>query len=123
MSTIKDYSIIKTEWINERINIYKQYVKQLEFEIKNKTLLEDEIEINVQNIKRHKAILSEYEVLKSKLKPLTPIIIQTFQDAREFDSLDGPVDIDIVLNFGGDVSDLSPRIANSEDYINNTIIE
>jgi hypothetical protein len=70
-----------------------------------------------------KALRQRILRIKSKLKPLTPIVENAFQEARVFDSLDGPVDIDVVLSFGGDMSDLSPRIVNSEEYINNTIIE
>jgi hypothetical protein len=122
MSTIKDYSIIETEWINEQI-IYQE--KRLEA-IK-KSIDEDwkgkydyEHSLDIENAKSKLYILKE---IKSKIKPLTPIVENAFQEARVFDSLDGPVDIDVVLSFGGDMSDLSPRIANFEDYINNTIIE
>lgn len=35
-------------------------------------------------------------------------MLQAFESAREFNSLDGVVDIHIVLSMGGDISDLQP---------------
>ena len=45
-------------------------------------------------------------------------IIDTFQAAREFNSQDGVVDIDVVISFtGADNSDLSPVYANAEEFL------
>lgn len=40
-----------------------------------------------------------------------------FDSAREFDSLDGTVDIHIILPMGGDTSDLSPLCPTFEDWL------
>lgn len=77
MPTIKDYSIIETEWINERISIYKNYINELSKDF-------NKIEENKIEILRHKSILSEYEVLKSKLKPLIPILENAFRQGERF---------------------------------------
>ena len=46
---------------------------------------------------------------------------ESFNSAREFNSLDGVVDIHIVLPMGGDMSDLQPIYPNFEDYYNSII--
>lgn len=44
-----------------------------------------------------------------------------FESAREFNSLDGIVDVHVVLNFGGDVSDLQPLYPTFKCYINQKV--
>lgn len=43
---------------------------------------------------------------------------KTFDSAREFNSLDGIVDVHIVLPMGGDMSDLQPLYLTFEDFKN-----
>lgn len=47
------------------------------------------------------------------------VLSDAFQSAREFNSLDGVVDVDVVLPMGGDTSDLQAIWINADDYIKN----
>jgi hypothetical protein len=94
MSTIKDYSIIETQWIENRINIYKGFL------------------INSQDLDKiniYQALIDELKDIKSKLKPLTPIVENAFNAGGESNH-----------NWG----QYAPEIKEErQDYINNTIIE
>lgn len=50
---------------------------------------------------------------------LTKLLSDTFQAAREFNSQDGVVDVDVVLPMGGDMSDLQAVWITAEEYIEN----
>ena len=66
----------------------------------------------------------EYEInllkqILSQSTPLIPEIEKAFDAAREFDSIDGVVDINIVLNMPShDLSDLQEKTT-KQDYISN----
>jgi hypothetical protein len=56
---IKDYSVIETEWIENRISIYEGFL------------------INSQDSNKidiHQTLIDELKEIKSKLKPLIPIV-------------------------------------------------
>lgn len=67
-------------------------------------------------------IKSLKEIL-SQSTPLIPKIEKAFDAAREFDSIDGVVDINIVLNMPShDLSDLQEKTT-KEDYISNLKVD
>jgi len=68
-------------------------------------------------IERHKSILSEYEILKSKLKPLTPIV----ENAFDTGDLYGRNDMAFSCGRIGRIE--AESTYDKENYINNTIIE
>lgn len=58
------------------------------------------------------------EKIISNSNPLTPLLEETFEASREFNSIDGVVDVHIVLNMPQhDLSDLSPLYYTLEDFI------
>ncbi len=67
MTKYKDLKLIDSVWLDNRIKGYKEYLKSL-----------PQTEENVDGFKIHRAIISEYEVLKSKLIDATPILTETF---------------------------------------------
>jgi hypothetical protein len=98
MSTIKDYSIIETEWIDKEILRLNQPIAHY-----------DGIYVSdSQNAK-----IDLLEEIKSKLKPLTPIVENAFRqgerfarhDIREIETGEKNLTLDL------------------PEYINNTIIE
>jgi hypothetical protein len=99
MSTIKDYSIIETEWINGQI---------LLLENKNERLI-----ATSPNYLLNLGKISILKEIKSKLKPLTPIVENAFRqgerfarhDIREIETGEKNLTLDL------------------PEYINNTIIE
>jgi len=107
---IKDYSIIETEWINNQI-IYQEkrleaIKKSIDEDWKGKYDYEHSLEI--ENSKSKLYILKE---IKSKLKPLTTLVEQSFEEGKE-------AYIESTFsNSGWLYKDLK------EEYINNTVIE
>jgi hypothetical protein len=100
---IKDYSVIETEWIENRISIYEGFL------------------INSQDSNKidiHQTLIEELKEIKSKLKPLIPIVENAFDKSISIFQENG------YGTFTGGV-ELNEEIYENEkqDYINNTIIE
>lgn len=68
MTTYKDLKLIDSNWIDERIKGYKEYLKSL-----------PKTEENVDDFKVHRAIISEYQILKLQLIDATPILKESFE--------------------------------------------
>jgi hypothetical protein len=103
MPTIKDYSIIETEWIDNWIKTYE--------DLKYKSALPN---INVQDImiyENYRHYIYILKEIKSKLKPLTNIVENAFNATNQ------KKDLPLLLSMN------ELEYENVEDYINNTIIE
>jgi hypothetical protein len=97
MSTIKDYSIIETEWIENRLNTYQRFLMN---------------EQDSDKIDVYQALVNELKEIKSKLKPLTPIVENAYDAGYDYGFDSANMDEGYSLNY-----------PNKEDYINKTIIE
>ena len=106
-----------------------------EYAIINKTFLEEKIQ-GLKNQKREyyevdtgmfdvismAKISQAIDLLTEILSQSTPLIIEigkAFDSARKFNSLDGVVDINVVVGFHSETKDLQGVYINSEDYISN----
>lgn len=100
----------------------QELIEEYERKVGHCTELMSEQKENSTSFRRILAKRSAYkqiiQSLKDSLEKEKQEIIETFDCSREFDSLDGIVDIHIVLNMGGDVSDLQPYYITAEDYYN-----
>lgn len=84
--------------------------------IVNKTAILKRIEESANKLSPTHILLKE---ILSQSIPLIPEIEKAFDAAREFDSIDGVVDINIVLNMPShDLSDLQEKTT-KQDYISN----
>jgi hypothetical protein len=101
MKTIKDYSIIETEWLNERIQIV---IESRNFHSENGYSFE-----MVDCINELRAL----QLVKSKLKPLAPIVENAFRQGERY----GRYDIKEIETGEKNLTLDLP------EYINNTIIE
>jgi hypothetical protein len=70
MTTIKDYSIIETEWFKKRI----EELRKTQSRLSTKNDYEEWNEFQKR--------IDLLEEIQSKLKPLSPIVENAFQDAR-----------------------------------------
>ena len=98
--TIKDYSIIETEWLEELKSMYLKHNKECEQDSPN------EFHSNCGKI-------FLIEMLQSKIKPLTPIVENAFVAGENYQIAE-----EWHEDYDGEITQ-----PDKENYINNTIIE
>jgi hypothetical protein len=119
---IKDYSIIETEWINNYIQILSDKIK---------SAAKQPLTGDIYSIDSWTKQLEVLIKVKSKLKPLIPIVENAFDKGSNSVILKITNSEKNTVGWSkgfttrlvGEFIELHPRIIDKENYINNTIIE
>ena len=121
---IKDLAIINTKELQKRID---ELNKALDKTIDELAELEDSMDGElIDGLESDKSsqegAIAAMQELQQSLYPLEGILKDCFECSREFNSKDGVVDIDIVIQYkGADNSDLEPVYPTFQDFLNKPI--